>query len=344
MPATENCLADTVSMSATVFYKLLAIIVVVALGWVIGKTGWLSKGSDSADPARVLSNAALYIFIPALLFRTTARIEFSRLPWGTLAAFFVPVLLLVVLLYAWQRRWNRTGRLPVAAPSVRAITASFGNTVQVGIPLAAALFGEAGLAIHIAIVSLHALVLLTVLTALVELDLARDRQRQRQGSEESHLAGTLATTARNTFIHPVVLPVVCGLLWNATGWPLPVVADEILATLGQAAVPLCLVLIGMSLAYYGVRASAKGAGVISACKLLALPALVLAIGHGAMGLQGLPLSVVVMAAALPVGSNALIFAQRYRTLEAETTAAMVFSTLGFALTAPLWLAVLAALH
>mgnify|MGYP000331826983 CR=1 FL=1 len=48
-----------------------------------------------------------------------------------------------------------------------------------------------------------------------------------------------------------------------------------------------------------------------------------------------------MMAALPVGSNALIFSQRYETLEAEATAAIVFSTLGFVMTASVWLAVLA---
>jgi malonate transporter and related proteins len=53
--------------------------------------------------------------------------------------------------------------------------------------------------------------------------------------------------------------------------------------------------------------------------------------------------VLVMMAALPVGSNALIFAQRYETLKAEATGAIVFSTLAFGLTAPLWLAVLAAI-
>jgi malonate transporter len=47
-----------------------------------------------------------------------------------------------------------------------------------------------------------------------------------------------------------------------------------------------------------------------------------------------------MLAALPIGSNALIFAQRYHALEAETTAATVFSTLAFVVTAPLWLGVL----
>ena len=44
-----------------------------------------------------------------------------------------------------------------------------------------------------------------------------------------------------------------------------------------------------------------------------------------------------------MGSNALIFSQRYATLEAEATTAIVLSTLAFVVTAPLWLAVLAAL-
>ena len=74
--------------------------------------------------------------------------------------------------------------------------------------------------------------------------------------------------------------------------------------------------------------------------MLFLQTLVLAVAHWGFGLSGLPLSVLVMMAALPVGSNALIFAQRYQTLQAEATAAIVFSTLAFVITAPLWLAVL----
>ena len=227
-------------------------------------------------------------------------------------------------------------------PSVRAISAGYGNLVQVGLPLSAALFGEAGLAIHITIISLHALLFLTVLTALVELDLARERRRQ--GQADAHFGQTLALTARNTIVHPVVLPVLAGLLFNATGLALPAVLDEVLQVLGQAVVPLCLVLIGLSLAAYGVRGVAKGASAIAAIKLLVAPTAVLVIAHWGVGLAGLPLAVVVMAAALPVGSNALIFAQRYQTLEGEATAAIVFSTLAFAATAPLWLAVLHALQ
>jgi len=325
-------------MTTLIFFKLLAIFMVVAIGWVAGRLRWLGEN----DPARTLANAAFYIFVPALLFRTTARIDFRTLPWGTLAAFFVPVTLLMVLIYAWQRRANRTGALPVTGPGVRAISATFGNTVQVGIPIAAALFGETGLAIHIAVMSLHALTLLLVLTILVELDLARERRRRGEG--DSHLLATLGTTARHTIIHPVVLPILAGLAWNVLAPPLPTLVDELLMTLAQAVVPLCLVLIGMSLAYYGVAGAARSAIVLALLKLVVLPTLVLVTAHWGFGLSGMPLSVVVMMAALPAGSNALLFAQRYDALQGETTAAIVFSTFGFVATAPVWLAVLARFH
>lgn len=315
-------------MFSVILLKLLAILLMVTIGYAVGRKGWLGHN----DPARVLSNTTFYIFVPALLFRTTSRIDFATMPWGTLAAFFVPVVAQMLLVYAWQRSRRK---LPTAAPSVRAITATFGNTVQLGIPMAAAMFGEAGLPIHVAIVSLHALTLLTVLTALVEMDLARERARQ--GQADAHVGRMLADTARKTVIHPVVLPILAGLVWNALGAPTPAVIDEVLLQLGQAVVPLCLVLIGLSLAQYGIKTSAKGAVVLSLLKLMLLPAVVLVVGHWGFGLSGLPLSVVVMAAALPVGNNALIFAQRYESQEAESTAAIALSTFAFALTAPLWL-------
>ena len=119
--------------------KLLAIFIVVALGYLAGRLRWLGEN----DPARVLGNAAFYLFVPALLFRTTSRLDLVGMPWGTLLAFFVPVLALLLGVYAWQRPRVRAGGLVTAAPSVRAISASFGNTVQVGIPLATAASADA---------------------------------------------------------------------------------------------------------------------------------------------------------------------------------------------------------
>lgn len=320
-------------MSAAVFHKLLAIFLTIGLGWIAGRLRWLDSGADARDPARVLGNAAFSIFVPALLFRTTARLDFAAMPWRIVAAFFVPTVLYALAVYAWQRRRPSSA----AEPAARMVTASFGNSVQLGIPMAAALFGEPGLAIHITLVSLHALILLTLPTVLVELDLARATPGPRD------IAATLRSTVRNTLVHPVVLPVVAGLAWNLTGLPLPTVLDETLAALGSAVVPVCLVLIGLSLAYYGVQGQWRGALQLGALKLLVLPAVVLAVAHWGFGLAGLPLAVVVLMASLPVGSNALIFAQRYETGATEATAAIVVTTLLFVLTASGWLGILAVL-
>ena len=332
-------------MTDLVVYKLLAIVITVALGWFAGRMRWLGEGNSQTDPARMLSQVAFFIFIPALMFRTTARVDLKALPWTTLLAYFVPALLIMLAVYA-ALRWTQAraqaepqvNPSTAAAPAVRAFAVTFGNSVQVGIPLAAALFGEAGLGIHITLVSLHALVVLTVITVLVELDVGRARAA-RAGA--SHLWQTLSSTARNAVIHPVVLPVLAGMAWNLAGLPWPQALDETLRLLSSAVAPLCLVLIGLSLAYSGVSGTLGAAALVSAIKLLALPALALLVARWGFGLSGLPLQVVVVMAALPTGSNPLIFAQRYRTLEGETTAAIVLSTLGFVVTLPMWLAVLA---
>ncbi len=320
-------------MTAAVISKLLAIMATVGLGYVAAWRGWLGRLDVSGglqDPARVLSNTAFYLFVPSLLFRTMERIELSTLPWHTLAAYFVPAGLFALAVYTWHRVRSRgTG----ADAATRTVAATYGNAVQLGIPMASALFGEAGLALHIALVSVHGLVLLTLLTVLVEGDVAR-----ADGSISR--ADTLRATLRNTVIHPVVLPVLVGLAWNMTGLGLHPVLDLTLAGLGSAVVPVCLVLIGVSLATYGVRGGLRGALQVSVLKLLMLPALVLVVAHWGFGLSGLPLAVLVMMGALPVGSNAIIFAQRYGTLEGEATVAIVVSTVAFMATATLWLTVL----
>jgi malonate transporter and related proteins len=315
-------------MSLLVLQKLLAMFIVVAFGWWAGRRRWLGEG----DTARVLGNAAFMIFVPALLFRTAARLELATLPWRTLAAFFVPALLTMFAVYAWARLSG--ARAVPARPAVRAISAVYGNAVQVGIPIAAALFGESGLGLHLTIVSLHGLVMLTVLTALVEHDVA--------GAAGSGARGEVwRTMARNIVAHPVVLPLLLGLAFNALGLTLPELIDQLLQLLGSAVVPVCLVLIGLSLQTYGLAGPVRASLGLTVVKLIVMPAVVWLVARWGFGLSGQALAVVVMMAALPAGSNALIFAQRYRTDEAHATAAIVISTIAFAFTAPLWLAALA---
>lgn len=339
---------------------LLGVYAGVGAGWLLGRLGWLRglwrrsglvrAPAPAGDPVRLLAALAFLVFVPALLFRTTARLDPSGLPWMTMAAYFLPASLLLLGVHAWNVRRRPSAASgdapPPQAPAVRAITATFGNTAQLGIPVSTALFGETGLALHLAVIALHALTLMTLATVLAEVAAARragvdpalNRGRARR------LLGIAGVTARRSIVHPVVLPVLAGLAWNATGWPLPAPVDAALAVLAAIAVPMCLALIGLSLAEArGLAVLRESIGLV-AFKLLAMPAVIAAVAHGVFGLDGLPLSVLVMCAALPAGANALLFAQRYRVLEAQTAAAVAGSTVLFALTAPLWVLALALLR
>lgn len=329
-------------MLIAVYAKLAVIFGAVGLGWLAAARGWLGplkadasgRSAPSPEIGRILSAVVFTLLIPSLLFRTMVRIDLAHMPWRTLAAFMLPLLAYTLAVYAaW--RWRSSHAAP-AAPATAAITASYGNAVQLGIPVAAALFGEAGLALHLAVVSVHGVLLLLMLTVLVELDLAR-----AQGGTQ--LADTLRTTARQLVVHPVVLPVVLGLAWNLTGLGLHPLVDELLRLLGQAAIPVCLLLIGIALATYGLRGAVREAVPLVLLKLLVLPGLVLGVAHLGFGLRDMPLGVLVMMAAMPAGANALIFAQRYDTALPRTTAAIVLSTLGFVAAASLWLGLLAGL-
>ena len=321
-------------MTLDLFLKLWTLFVVVAVGYGAARTG-LTGG---AAGARVLSGLAFTVFMPGLLFRTSATVPLESLPWRLLAAFFGPLLLWGLAVWAWTRWRGVAGQTDAATPAVCAVTLSFGNTVQLGLPFSAALFGEAGFQLHVALVSVHALVVLGPFTVLAEVDRARAAARHTGALA---IGETLLGIARQTLLHPVVLPVLLGLVWNLAGLTLPRWLDGVLQLLGQAAVPLCLVLIGVSLDQHGLGPRWSVPLGLAALKLLVLPVLMGVSGVVVFGLDGLALSVLVMAAALPVGSNALLFAQRYRVLEGQASAVIVLSTAGFALTAPLWLTGLA---
>lgn len=303
------------NVSSAVLLKLLAIFAVIGIGWLAGRFGVVRP-----EASGVLAQLTFGIFTPALLFRTTAGIALTALPWAVLAAYYIPTLGLLLGTYLW--RGARAPQAPISALSV-----SFSNTVQLGVPVVTALFGAAGLAVLVGIISLQSLVLLTTATVLVEVGLNDGR------------SGAVLRTARRSLIHPVVLPIILGLTYHTTGLPIPKVADDVLATLASAVVPVSLVTIGLTLRLYGLRGSIGPAATMTAGKLLVHPALVLAMAYGVFHLRGLPLVVAVLCAALPTGANVLLFANRYGASQAETTATIVTSTSAFLLTGTLWLLV-----
>lgn len=332
-------------MSDALVPKLMAILGVVLLGWLAGRFRWLGPGEAAREGPRLLGNLAFAVLVPALLFRTTARMDLHGFPWRAIFGYYLPAVTLLVGVYAMHRGSTDARREASEGsdksarvrPAARAVLMTFGNGAQVGLPVVSAVFGEAGLGIYIALICLHAAVLLTLPTLLGELDLVRGRA---EGAGSPGLAEMVGGTVRKCVVHPVVLPVLAGVLWNATGAGLPGFLDEMLGLLAGAVSPVCLMLIGLSLAGHGLAGNQRVALVAAVVKLVALPASVWLFAHGVLGLQGTTLKVMVLMAGLPTGANALLFAQRYRVDEGIATATIVVSTVGFAVTAPVWLLIL----
>ena len=299
-------------MNHPVVTALIPIMLFIATGYLAGQRGWIR-----AAGVKDLSNLVFLVLAPALLFRTMGKVHLEQLNFQPVAAYFLAAGLIFVGTLAW-RGFNRLG-------AVLALANTFSNTVMIGIPLVGLTYGEAGLVTMFTLVSLHALVLLTLATIVLELAVAREEAAQGKNTDR-HMAATVLRAVRNGIIHPVPLPIIAGFLYSLTGWGLHPVVERPLKLLGDAFGPVALVLVGVTLARTVIGPHLRGALGLSALKLILHPALMAAAGW-LLGLQGPSLTVMVVAAALPVGANVFLFSQRYHTEEDLVTATVAVSTL-----------------
>lgn len=307
-------------MNHPVLSALIPVVLLVALGFIAGRARWIRT-----EAAKDLSNLVFVVLTPALMFRTMSTVHVEQLDFRPLAAYFVAVLILfgvTLLMQGFNRR-----------AAVLALASTFSNTVMIGISLVGLAYGPPGLVILLTLVSLHALVLLTAGTVVLELAVAREAAASGQGRQR-HMLATVFGAVRNAVIHPVPLPILFGLLFAQTGWVLPEVVDRPLQWLGNAFGPLALLLVGVTLAGSGVGAHLRGAFGVALVKNLIHPALVALLGT-LLGLSGLPLLVMVVTAALPIGANVFLFSQRYAVAEELVTASVIVSNVLALLTLPL---------
>jgi len=294
-----------------VLSSLIPVVLLIAVGFMAGRRRWIGAGA-----VRDLSNLVFVVLAPALLFRTMGTVHVEQLDFAPVAAYFLAaglIFLGTLLLQGFNTR-----------AAVLALACTFSNTVMIGIPLIGLAYGDAGLVTLFTLVSLHSLVMLTLATVVLELAAMREAAASGRGRER-HMAATVLLAVRNAIIHPVPLPIIAGLLFAQTGLQLPAALDTPLQLLGTAFGPLALVLVGVTLAQTAVGTHLRGALALAGAKNLLHPLLVLVLGW-ALGLDGLPFVVMVVAASLPIGANVFLFSQRYQVAEDLVTASVAVST------------------
>lgn len=300
-------------MNAQVLESLFPVALLIGAGVLAGKLGWLREGA-----VKDLSNLVFLVLGPALMFRTMAQVRLEEVAFKPVAAYFVAIFVIflgILLVQGFSRR-----------STVMALAGTFSNTVMIGTALVSLMFGPAGLVVLLTLVSLHALVMLTCATLVLEMAVQREQARDLPLVARGRwLALAGARALGSTLLHPVTLPILLGLALAQTGLAIPAVLDKPLALLSQAFAPVALVLVGVSLAYTRVGAHWRGALVLAGVKNLLHPTLVWVLCQW-FGIQGLAATVMVMAAALPIGANVFLFSQRYGVAQDLVTASMAAST------------------
>jgi hypothetical protein len=296
-------------MDVHVLAPLLPVIAVTAAGFAAGRLGWLGP-----DRVRRLSNLVFLVLAPALLFRTMAQVHVDRLDFKPVASYFIAVAIIFFGTLAW-RGFTRKA-------AVIALANTYSNNVMIGIPLVALAYGQQGLVALFTLVSVHALILLTTGTVVLELALLREHADASQRSTSR----TVMLAIRNAIIHPVPLPIIAGLLFATSGLALPDVVDTPLRWLGIVFGPLALLLVGASLAAIHLGRAWRAGLELSAVKNFVHPVLV-AVFASWLAIGAVERNVMVLSAALPIGANVFLFSQRYGVAQEEVTAGVAISTL-----------------
>ncbi|MDV6280471.1 AEC family transporter [Rhodococcus jostii] len=268
------------------------IFVIIAIGYLLGRRGTLG-----AEGETVLGRLVFFVATPALLFDSLASSDLSVIFSPTLAVAAVTALTVGALYMVVARVWLRRS-LPEL--TIGALSASYVNSANLGIPIAVFVLGDASFVAPLLLFQIIAYspIALTIL----------DVTTLRRGASR-------LDTITAPFKNPIVLAGAAGLLIALLGWTPPEALMQPFRLMGGASVPGALLAFGISL--YGVRVLEKGTSprrdvaLASVLKIVVQPVLAYLMARYLLGLEGHELFAIVVVATLPTAQNVFVYASRY---------------------------------
>jgi len=307
-------------MSSEIASALIPFLFSMGAGYFAGS---IKKG---AMPLSSINTMLVDYALPFALFLYTAKMQRASLAQhAVLIAVLVGVML--VPYFASLLVSRVVFKSDLAHAAVRAVTIGMPNFASVGLPLLRAVYGpESDLTVAIAVTA-GAVVMSPAALILLE----RARPAAPASSNESQgTDGLLAKALRNTFIKPVVLAPIAGVLASVCGWTLPDLLSQSLNIIGSTTAGLALFSTGLVLAAQPFKLDAQaGFGVLLSNVVQPLIALVL------VGLLGVPKAIAgqaILLAAIPCGSFGILFGLPYGVSDASAGTTLVASSLLSAVT------------
>ena len=307
----------------SVVTTVLPVFALIAIGYLGARTNYLSALAQKG-----LAEFATGVAIPALLFRTVATSGAATAsPLKIWTAYFGAAALTWIIATLTTRFVLRR---PAADGASIAMTAAYGNSVMLGIPLCLALYGEAAAGPMAVILAFTSPIYWTVATLHYQAATA-----SRTEGVGTLLLGVVKDLAHN----PLIVAIVGGSLYRLSGLPLPAVADRVLSLLGQAGVPCALIALGTSLVGFAIKGQGPTLATVISLKLLVMPVAAWAFAT-ALDLPPVALGVVVLFAAMPSGANAYLFASKVQRAVNSASGAVALGTALALVTASLIVAAL----
>ncbi len=288
-------------LALEVLQIIAPVILLAGVGFAWARLGFEYK-------VQFVTRLTMNLSVPALIFTALVKTEIDPAALKTTAfsaalAYFGVALVSTVLL-----RIGRLSQRTFLAPLV------FGNTGNLGLPLAFFAFGQVGFDYAVVVFAVMAFLSFTVGVWLVS-------------GHNSPLSALK---------QPIVWATVLGALFLANGWALPKWSMNTLDLLGQIAIPLMLITLGVAITRLKPAALGRAFG-LSLLKLAICIAVPVAVGLW-LGLPEIAFAALVVQVATPVAVTSYMLAEKYNTNAAEVAGLVVVSTLLSVLAIPLILA------
>jgi malonate transporter and related proteins len=296
----------------------------IALGFAAARWRWLA---DTAGHG--IAQFTFLIAMPALLFRTIVVSDMGDASPGLLLSSYFTTVAIIWGISALA--WAFLLRRPVMEGAVFSMTASYGNIVLLGIPIAIGAYGDRATPTAAIIVSMHVAALW--LAACIHLALAG---RARISSPLEFARGVVREFTGN----PIVVAIVLAGLWRMTGLGLHATLDRGMAMLTQASVPCALFAVGFTLA--GFRIAGESSALLVSCTLknFVMPLLAWVVTVHMFSVPLLPATIITLFAAMPTGTATYLFANSNGIAVETTSASVALSTAVSMVTLPIVLILL----
>lgn len=271
------------------------ILAVIATGMLLARFGVIKDDRERL----VLNRVAFYAASPALLFTSVANSDASTLVSPVIAVIGLSTLATSAVYLAASAAFFRQD---VPTTTMGAASASYFNSVNIGLPVSVYVLGEATYVVPVLVLQM------VVFTPFVLAGLGSADAGGRS------MAAKIGASMRSALLSPIVLGSLLGLIVAVADINIPTPVMTPLVILGGASIPMILISFGASLrntAPLASPADRPGTVVATSLKLLGMPVLAWLIGLG-LGLDDTQLYAAVILAALPTAQNVYNYAATYQ--------------------------------